>query len=292
MTRFKLGKYTLDSSKKTLLMGVLNVTPDSFSDGGKFTSVDSAVNHAKQLVADGADIIDIGGESTRPGAKAVSAEDELKRVLPVLEQIACDLCIPISIDTYKARVAEKAIDTGAVLVNDITALQGDPHMVNVIANSHVHVCLMHMKGTPLSMQKNPTYSHLIKEIRSFLKERAEYALFHDIPREHILFDPGIGFGKRTGRGVEDNCDILCQLSELKKEGYPVLIGASRKTFIGNVSGGKDVLSVDERLEGSLAAACIAAYNGADILRVHDVAETRKALDVVDCILKKSTTKNE
>lgn len=292
MTRFKLGKYTLDSSKKSLLMGVLNVTPDSFSDGGKFTSVDSAVNHAKQLVADGADIIDIGGESTRPGAKAVSAEDELKRVLPVLEQIACDLCIPISIDTYKARVAEKAIDTGAVLVNDITALQGDPHMVNVIANSHVHVCLMHMKGTPLSMQKNPTYSHLIKEIRSFLKERAEYALFHDIPREHILFDPGIGFGKRTGRGVEDNCDILCQLSELKKEGYPVLIGASRKTFIGNVSGGKDVLSVDERLEGSLAAACIAAYNGADILRVHDVAETRKALDVVDCILKKSTTKNE
>jgi dihydropteroate synthase len=292
MTRFKLGKYTLDSSKKTLLMGVLNVTPDSFSDGGKFTSVDSAVNHAKQLIADGADIIDIGGESTRPGAKAVSAEDELKRVLPVLEQIACDLCIPISIDTYKARVAEKAIDTGAVLVNDITALQGDPHMVNVIANSHVHVCLMHMKGTPLSMQKNPTYSHLIKEIRSFLKERAEYALFHDIPREHILFDPGIGFGKRTGRGVEDNCDILGQLSELKKDGYPVLIGASRKTFIGNVNGGKDVLSVDERLEGSLAAACIAAYNGADILRVHDVAETRKALDVVDCILKKSTTKNE
>jgi len=292
MTQFKLGKYTLDSSKKTLLMGVLNVTPDSFSDGGKFTSVDSAVNHAKQLVADGADIIDIGGESTRPGAKAVSAEDELKRVLPVLEQIACDLCIPISIDTYKARVAEKAIDTGAVLVNDITALQGDPHMVNVIANSHVHVCLMHMRGTPLSMQKNPTYSHLIKEIRSFLKERAEYALFHDIPREHIIFDPGIGFGKRTGRGVEDNCDILGQLSELKKEGYPVLIGASRKTFIGNVSGEKDVLSVDERLEGSLAAACIAAYNGADILRVHDVAETRKALDVVDCILKKSTTKNE
>lgn len=292
MTQFKLGKYTLDSSKKTLLMGVLNVTPDSFSDGGKFTSVDSAVNHAKQLVADGADIIDIGGESTRPGAKAVSAEDELKRVLPVLEQIACDLYIPISIDTYKARVAEKAIDTGAVLVNDITALQGDPHMVNVIANSHVHVCLMHMRGTPLSMQKNPTYSHLIKEIRSFLKERAEYALFHDIPREHIIFDPGIGFGKRTGRGVEDNCDILGQLSELKKEGYPVLIGASRKTFIGNVSGEKDVLSVDERLEGSLAAACIAAYNGADILRVHDVAETRKALDVVDCILKKSTTKNE
>lgn len=292
MTRLNFGNYILDSSKKTLLMGVINVTPDSFSDGGKFDSVETAVNHAKKLVSEGADIIDIGGESTRPGAKAVTAKDELLRVLPVLKQIADDVNVPISIDTYKATVAEKAIDAGASLVNDITALQGDPHMVNVIANANVHVCLMHMKGNPRTMQKKPTYTHLIEEIRFFLKERADYALFHDIPKKHILFDPGIGFGKRTGRGVEDNCDILHQLNVLKKEGYPVLVGASRKTFIGNISGDKPVLPVDERLEGSIAAACIAAYNGADILRVHDVAETRKAIDIVDCILGKSIVKND
>jgi dihydropteroate synthase len=287
MTELKLGSYSLDSSKKTLVMGILNVTPDSFSDGGSFSSVGQAVNRAKQMVADGADIIDIGGESTRPGAKAVNAEDELQRVLPVIQQLKESVQVPVSIDTYKAKVAEKAIDAGALLVNDITAMQGDRRMVNVIADTQVHVCLMHMKGNPRTMQLDPAYDQLIHEIRLFLKERADYALFHDIPKEHILFDPGIGFGKRTGRGIEDNCEILSHLSELKNEGYPLLVGASRKTFIGNICGGKEVLPTYDRLEGSIAAACVAAYNGADIIRVHDVKETRRALDVIDCTLKKT-----
>jgi dihydropteroate synthase len=284
-----MGKYKLDSSKKTLIMGVLNVTPDSFSDGGKFATVETAVQHAKQMVADGADIIDIGGESTRPGAKSIGATDELQRVLPVLKHVVEEVNVPISIDTYKARVAEKAIDTGALHVNDITAMQADRRMVNVISSKDVHVCLMHMKGTPHTMQVNPTYTNLIDEIRLFLKERADFALFHDIPKNHILFDPGLGFGKRTGRGIEDNCDILHQLSFLKEEGFPILIGASRKTFIGNVIGNDKPLPPHDRLEGSLAAACIAAYNNADIVRVHDVKETRRALNIVDCIFGKNNS---
>jgi dihydropteroate synthase len=292
MTELKIGNHVFDSSKKTLIMGVLNVTPDSFSDGGEFNTVTAAVHRARQMVEDGADIIDIGGESTRPGAKSVSAQDELQRVLPVIEQVVERIDVPVSIDTYKSRVAEKAIDAGALLVNDITAMQGDRRMVNVISDHNVHVCLMHMKGKPRTMQLNPEYDNLIHEIKSFLKERADYALFHDISKDHILFDPGIGFGKRTGRGVEDNCDILHHLSVLKKEGFPVLIGASRKTFIGNVCGGKNALPVHDRLEGSIAAACIAAYNGADVVRVHDVAETRKAVDVVDCVLGKSMKEND
>jgi len=290
MTQLKIGKQRFDSSKKTLLMGILNVTPDSFSDGGKFNTVNAAVHRAKQMVDQGADLIDIGGESTRPGSKAISDKEELQRVLPVIEQLVDTITVPLSIDTYKASVAEKAIDAGVSLVNDITAMEGDPRMVNVISSSNVHICLMHMKGNPRTMQINPEYDNLIYEINMFLKERAEYALFHDIPKNHILFDPGIGFGKRTGRGVEDNCRILHHISELKKQGYPVLIGASRKTFIGNVSGGKQTLSAQDRLEGSIAAACVAAYNGADIIRVHDVKETRRALDIIDCVLGKTDKK--
>ncbi|MDG6218709.1 MAG: dihydropteroate synthase [Candidatus Thermoplasmatota archaeon] len=289
MTVLKLGKYTLDSSKKTLIMGVLNVTPDSFSNGGKINTIDTAIAYAEQMVNDGADIIDIGGESTRPGARAVRVDEELNRVLPIIEELIETIDIPLSIDTYKARVAEKAINSGVLLVNDITALQGDKRMVNVISSAHVHVCLMHMKGNPQTMQMNPTYDDLIHEILSFLKGQAEYAMFHDIPKKHILFDPGIGFGKRTGRGVEDNCTILQHLSTLTRERYPVIVGASRKTFVGNVCGKDEALPVHDRLEGSLAAACIAAYNGADIVRVHDVKETRRALNMVDCIIGKNLT---
>lgn len=287
MTKLQIGNHLLDSSKKTLIMGVLNVTPDSFSDGGQFHSVSAAVTHAKQMIAEGADIIDIGGESTRPGAKTVKASEEINRVIPVIKQLTKEMDIALSIDTYKAAVAEKAIHAGVSIVNDITALQADPHMVKVIASNNATVCLMHMKGNPRTMQKNPTYDDLIREIRLFLKKRAEYALFHDISKDNILFDPGIGFGKRTGRDIEDNCTILQQIGKLKKEGYPVLIGASRKAFIGNICGGDQQLSTDDRLEGSIAAACIAAYNGADIIRVHDVKETRRALDIVDCILGKN-----
>lgn len=290
MTLIKLGNHRLDSSEKTLIMGILNVTPDSFSDGGEYFTIEAAVKRAKQMVDEGADIIDVGGESSRPGAKIVKANDELQRVLPVIEKIVDRIDVPVSIDTYKADVAEKAIKAGADLVNDITAMQGDPRMVGLIADQNVHVCLMHMKGNPRTMQQNPSYQHLIQEISSFLKGRAEYALFHDIPKEHILFDPGIGFGKRTGRGVEDNCEILRNLKELKKEKYAVVVGASRKTFIGNICCENQVLPVDQRLEGSIAAACIAAYNGADIIRVHDVLETRKAISIIDCILGKTKKK--
>jgi len=290
MTLIKLGNHRLDSSEKTLIMGILNVTPDSFSDGGEYFTIEAAVKRAKQMVDEGADIIDVGGESSRPGAKIVKTNDELHRVLPVIENVVDRIDVPVSIDTYKSDVAEKGIEAGALLVNDITAMQGDPRMVSLIADKHVHVCLMHMKGNPRTMQQNPSYQHLIQEISSFLKERAEYALFHDIPKEHILFDPGIGFGKRTGRGVEDNCEILRHLKELKKEKYAVVVGASRKTFIGNISCENQLLPVDQRLEGSIAAACIAAYNGADIIRVHDVIETRKAISVIDCILGKTKKK--
>ena len=277
---------TFELGKKTIIMGILNVTPDSFSDGGEFDSVDKAVKFAKQMVADGADIIDIGGESSRPGAVSVSLKEEMNRVIPVIEEIAGKINVPISIDTYKSEIARKALDLGVDMVNDVTALQGDKKLANVVAEYDVPICLMHMKGNPRNMQKNLDYDDIVLEIKSFLKERAEYAMFNDIKKENIIVDPGIGFGKRTGRGVEDNCIILNRLSELKSLGYPILVGPSRKTFIGNICGGKKPLPIKDRLEGSLAAACIAVFNGADIIRVHDVEETRRCIDLVDCIVRK------
>lgn len=285
MNKIKIGTHIFDTSKKTLIMGILNVTPDSFSDGGRFKTIDDAVNQAKKMVADGADIIDIGGESTRPGALKVDFLEEIKRVLPIIEQLASELTTPLSIDTYKSQVAEKAISAGVSLVNDITALQGDQLMANVLSNHDVSLCLMHMKGNPRTMQLNPEYDDIIKEILSFLKERAEFAIFNEIEKENIIVDPGIGFGKRTGRGIEDNCEILGGLNELKTLGYPILVGASRKTFIGNVCANTAPLPPSNRLEGSLAAACIASTFGADIIRVHDVKETYRCLKLVDCVMK-------
>jgi dihydropteroate synthase len=281
----KIGTHRFDTSKKTLIMGILNVTPDSFSDGGRFLTIDDAVTHAKKMVTDGADIIDIGGESTRPGALKIGFSEETQRVLPIIEQLADELTIPLSIDTYKSQVAEKAIAAGVSLVNDITALQGDRLMANVISDHDVSVCLMHMKGNPQTMQVNPEYDDIIMEITSFLKERAEFALFNDIPKDRIIVDPGIGFGKRTGRGVEDNCEILNHLKDLKTIGYPLLVGASRKTFLGNVCADNDPLPPQDRLEGSLAATCLASAFGADIVRVHDVKETYRCLKLVDCVTK-------
>lgn len=285
MRLLKIGKKIFDLDKKTLVMGILNVTPDSFSDGGKFLSVEKAVEHAVQMMHDGADIIDIGGESTRPGSLGVSAEDEINRIVPVLEELVDKVSIPISIDTYKSEVARKALDLGVGMVNDVTALQGDKKMVNVVAEYDVPVCLMHMKGNPRDMQLDPRYDNVVEEIKGFLRERAEYALFNDVKKENIIVDPGLGFGKRTGRGVEDNITILRNLSEFKELGYPVLVGASRKTFIGNVCGRGAQLPVSDRLEGSLAAAVVAVINGADIVRVHDVKETRRCIDFVDCVVK-------
>lgn len=282
MNQLRIGNINFSIGKQTIVMGILNVTPDSFSDGGKFFSVDDAVNQAIKIEEEGADIIDIGGESTRPGAKEISSDEELNRVLPVIEKLIGKINIPISIDTYKSDVAKKALDLGVSMVNDVTALQGDKNLAYVVAEYDVPICLMHMKGNPKNMQAKPEYKDIVKEIYEFLKERADYAISCDIKEENIIIDPGLGFGKRTGSGIEDNCEIIDRLTELKNLGFPIMVGPSRKTFIGNILGGKEPLSVSDRLEGSLAAACLAVRNGADIVRVHDVKETRRCVDFVDC----------
>jgi len=273
-----------DLGKRTLVVGILNVTPDSFSDGGKINNLDKALKHAKKMADEGADIIDIGGESTRPGAKKITAEEEIKRVLPVFKKIVKEVNVPISIDTYKSEVAKKCLENGASMINDITGLRGDEKLADVVKEYNVPICIMHMKGMPSDMQKDPYYEDVIKEIKDFLKKQSNYAIKKRIKKENIIVDPGIGFGKRTGSGIEDNCTILANIREFKKLGYPVLIGASRKTFIGNISNEKN-LSKYDRLEGSIAAAVISSLNGADIVRVHDVKETMHALDVLNCMKK-------
>ena len=275
-----IGK-TLRTGKRTLIMGILNVTPDSFYDGGKYSSVESALERAREMVEEGADIIDVGGESSRPGSLPVSKDEELSRILPVIKAISDELDVPISVDTYRAEVAEEAIKAGAGMVNDITAMGGDESMAEVVSEHGVPICLMHMKGTPQNMQKNPHYDDTMAEITKFLHERAEYAMAKGIDEKNIILDPGIGFGKRTGEGIEDNCEIIARLAELKSLGFPVLVGASRKTFIGNLSNTR----VEERLEGSLGAEAMAIANGADILRVHDVKETKRMAMVVDRIVR-------
>lgn len=215
MKLLKIGNKIFELGERTILMGILNVTPDSFSDGGKFFSIDNAVNHAIKMEKDGADIIDIGGESTKPGAKSLLKEEEVNRVIPVIEGLVNKIKIPISIDTYKSDVAIKALDLGVSMVNDITSLRGDKKLVNIISKYDVPICLMHMKGNPGDMQKNPIYEDVISEIRGFLKERIDYAMSHDIKKENIIIDPGIGFGKRTGHGIEDNCMILKDFLNLK-----------------------------------------------------------------------------
>ena len=281
MNVLKIGNKDFEIGKRTIIMGILNVTPDSFSDGGKFYSTDVAVKHVIQMEKEGADIIDIGGESTRPGSKAISLNEEMNRVIPVVEELVKKIKIPISVDTYKSEIAKKALDLGASMINDISALRGDKNLASVVADYNVPICLMHMKGEPRNMQINPVYDDVVREIHDFLKERSEYAISSGIKKEDIIIDPGIGFGKRTGKGIEDNCEILRRLSELKDLGFPIMIGASRKTFIGNICGDDKPLPVTDRLEGSLAAACLAVANGANIVRVHDVKETRRCIDIVD-----------
>lgn len=285
MNILKIGCKKFELGKRTIIMGVLNVTPDSFSDGGEHFSVDDAVKHAFSMEKNGADIIDIGGESTRPGATSISVKEEMDRIIPVIEQIIGEISVPISIDTYKSEIAKNALDLGVDMINDISALQVDKNLAGIVAEYEVPICLMHMKGNPKSMQINPVYDDVVKEIYDFLKERAEFALFCNIKKENIIVDPGIGFGKRTGGEIEDNCEILRRLYELKDLGFPIMVGASRKKFIVNVCGDDDPLPVSDRLEGSLAAACLAVANGADIVRVHDVKETRRCVDLVDCIIR-------
>ena len=282
----RIGNKDFRWGERTYIMGVLNVTPDSFSDGGKYLDPEKAVYRALRMQEEGADIIDIGGESTRPGAEPVPVEEELRRICPVLEELADKVKIPLSIDTYKAKVAEKAIELGVNMINDVSALRFDPDMVRVAREYDVPVVLMHMKGTPRDMQVNPFYEDVVREILSFLEERKRFAISYGIKEEKIILDPGLGFGKRTGRGIEDNCEILRRLKEFKALNSPILVGPSRKTFIGNIcKDGEDPLPVEERLEGTLAAIAVAVFNGADIVRVHDVKEVRRFLRLIDFIVR-------
>ena len=257
------------------LMGVVNVTPDSFSDGGRFLAPERAIAHARELVADGADLLDVGGESTRPGARDVNAEEELERVAPVLEGLD-GVGAPVSIDTSKVAVAEAALDAGAEIVNDVTALRQEPALAGVCARRGCHVILMHMQGTPRTMQENPTYDDVVDDVRAFLAERIEFAVGEGIREERIWVDPGIGFGKT----VDHNLELVRRLGELRELGRPVVVGTSRKRFIGALTGRE----VDDRLGGTIASNVLALRAGADVLRVHDVAEMRQAALVAESIL--------
>lgn len=273
----------LELGRRTRMMGILNVTPDSFSDGGDYLDLDSAVAHAEEMADAGADIIDIGGESTRPtgpygeGAEQVSTDEEIRRTCPVIERIAARIDLPISIDTTKAEVAQRALDAGASIVNDISALRFDPDMRPTIARAGVPVVLMHMKGTPKTMQQNPTYHDLIGEIWAFLAQRRDYACEGGIAKPQIVLDPGLGFGKRFAH----NFEILARLAEFHSLGCPVLIGPSRKGFVGSPLN----LPPHERLEGTLAALAFCVAGGAHIVRVHDVEAARRAVSVAECIAK-------
>ena len=246
-------------------MGILNVTPDSFSDGGCYVTPANAIRHAEQLAADGADVIDVGGESTRPGAAPVSVEEEVRRVLPVIRALARRLRVPISIDTSKAEVARRAIEAGAAMVNDVTALRGDPRMATVIAQAGVPVILMHMRGTPQTMQRRARYRDVVEDVKAFFAEAIQRAHAAGIASHKILIDPGLGFGKT----LTHNLLLLQRLNELTALGWPVVFGPSRKSFIGQVQDAP----IEERLAGTLACVGAAMRHGVQMVRVHDVKET-------------------
>lgn len=276
MKKLSWRNFSFDFSARTYIMGILNVTPDSFSDGGVYLDKERAVEHALRMQEEGADIIDIGGESTRPGAEAVPVKEEIRRVIPVIEILAKRLKIPISVDTYKASVAEVALSAGATMVNDISGLRFDPEMPEIVVRHRVPVVIMHIKGTPRDMQINPTYRALIPEIKDYLMEGILIAQRAGIPDNMIIIDPGIGFGKTW----EHNLEILRSLNEFRTLKKPLLLGPSRKSFIGKVLGD---LPVTERFEGTAAAVAIGILNGANIIRVHDVKAMVRVARVVDAI---------
>jgi dihydropteroate synthase len=270
------GTHRLEIGKKTLIMGILNITPDSFSDGGSFLSAEDAIDQAKRMQDEGADIIDIGGESTRPGAKMVTEEEEKNRVIPIIEKLQ-SLNIPISIDTYKSTVADAALKAGACMVNDISGLRFDPNIAGVAAKHRAAVVIMHIKGNPRSMQDNPQYRDVIGEITSYLRESIDIAVQAGISEEAIIVDPGIGFGKT----IAHNLHILKNLSELRVFGLPILIGTSRKSLIGDILS----LPVHERIEGTAATVAVSIINGVSIIRVHDVQTMSRVARMTDAIIK-------
>jgi dihydropteroate synthase len=275
---WRLPDRALPLGPRPLVMGVVNVTPDSFSDGGRFAGTESAVAHALELAAEGADLLDVGGESTRPGAGPIPAEEELARVLPVVEALARQTSLPLSVDTSKAAVARECLRRGAHVVNDVTALAGDPEMAEVVRAAGAGAVLMHMQGTPATMQLAPRYDDVVADIGRFFEERLRALAAAGLERERLALDPGIGFGKTA----EHNLEILARLGELGRFGLPVCLGVSRKGFLGKVLGGRPV---GERLAGSLAVACYAAVRGtAQVVRVHDVRATRDALTMIAAIV--------
>ncbi len=278
--------FKLNLGKSPCIMGILNVTPDSFSDGGKFFNFEQAVTQGRKLAEQGADILDIGGESSRPFAEPVSKAEEIQRVVPVIKELSSLIDIPISIDTVKSDVAEKALDAGASIINDISSFEKDPMVADLAAERGVPVVMMHMKGTPETMQLNPEYDDLIKEIIDYFVKRVEFALTRGIKRENIVLDPGIGFGKT----VKHNLVILKELSRFEKLGFPLLIGSSRKSFIQKIlsrkgnQGTENITPASEECEtGTLASVAAAFLNGGHIVRVHDVAKVKPFLHILDSI---------
>ena len=273
--RWLAREHALPLGERVLLMAVLNVTPDSFSDGGRFSDPDRAVAEALKMIEEGADILDIGGESSRPGAQAISVDEELERVVPIVAELAGRVRVPISIDTTKAEVARRCLDLGASIINDISALRHDPEMAEVVRQYGAGLILMHMRGEPATMQLNPSYTDVIDDVCDFLRSRIEAAIAWGIDRERIAVDPGIGFGKR----VEDNLALLDQLASLTCLGRPIVVGPSRKGFLGALLD-RPVL---EREWGTAAAVAVAVLNGAHVVRVHAVAQMRDVVRVSQAI---------
>ena len=265
----------MDLDKRTHIMGILNVTPDSFFDGGRYFEREKAVEHGIKLAQQGADIIDVGGESTRPYSKRISAQEEMDRVIPVIEELAKHVSVPISIDTYKSEVAREAIKAGASMINDISAFRFDPEMAELAAQEDVPVVLMHMKGRPENMQDNPEYEDLMGEIISFLREAKQNAIKKGVKEDYIILDPGIGFGKR----LEHNLEIIRSLGLLSELKSPILIGPSNKAFIAHIVGSE----AEDRETGTMAAVACAIMNGAHIIRVHNVEKAVKTARIVDAI---------
>ena len=272
--------YNLDLDSKTFIMGILNITPDSFFDGSTNFRKNDAVKHGLRMAAEGADIIDVGGESTRPFSDPLPLDEELRRVIPVIKTLAQEIGIPISIDTYKSEVASQAIDAGATMVNDISALKFDPAMGQLVADAGVPIALMHMKGTPKNMQANPTYKDLFGEIIDFLRKAIEQAISSGIKRDFIIIDPGIGFGK----SFNDNLKIINNLHKFSSLRQPLLVGTSNKAFIGHVLD----LSVESRETGTMATVAASVLNGANIVRVHNVKASKETVTMIDAIMKAET----
>jgi len=274
---WKIGDKIVDLSERGMIMGVLNVTPDSFSDGGEFFDSGAAIERGMEIAAEGADIIDIGGESTRPGAESVSVEEELKRVIPVIEKLFSKIDIPISIDTSKSEVAKAALDAGASIINDVTAGRNDEKMLPLAATRKAALVLMHMQGEPRTMQKNPEYSDVVREVADFFRQQYAWAIECGVDPMRLAFDPGIGFGKT----LEHNLSLLKNLKQLRVQDRPLVVGVSRKSFLGKLIGSNEMA---DRVGPTLAMTSILRERGADVVRVHDVKENVTALRIAESVL--------